>query len=75
MTHALCRQPERPIVEEAAGEEGGAAESRAAPGPVRGPLVLGALTVFAQASTISEIRLGVPALSIRLGLQARLRPL
>ena len=37
--------------------------------PQRQPLVVGALAVMLIASSINEIKLGVPAVSIRLGLQ------
>ena len=56
-------------MEKAATEEGGSAGQPQAASPPRALLELGALAVFLQASSITEIRLGVPALSIRLGLQ------
>ncbi len=37
--------------------------------PVRQPRVLGCLAVMLLASSITEVKLGVPAVSIRLGLQ------
>lgn len=37
--------------------------------PVRQPRQLGCLAVMLLASSIAEVKLGVPALSIRLGLQ------
>lgn len=39
--------------------------------PPRQPLVVGALAVMLLASSINEVKLGVPAVSIRLGLQVR----
>ncbi len=43
----------------------------APPPPVRQPRVLGCLAVMLLASSITEVKLGVPAVSIRLGLQVR----
>ena len=49
------------------GLEGGEAQRSLVP-PQR-PLVVGALAVMLLASSISEVKLGIPAVSIRLGLQ------
>ena len=60
-----CEQP--------AGNPGGGFGGRgsaAQRGPPRQPLVVGALAVMLLASSINEVKLGVPAVSIRLGLQA-----
>ena len=50
------------------GLEGGEAQRSVV--PPRQPLVVGALAVMLLASSINEVKLGVPAVSIRLGLQA-----
>lgn len=62
----MARKPEG---ERAAEGEGSSAP---APVPVRQPRVLGCLAVMLLASSITEVKLGVPAVSIRLGLQVTL---
>ena len=49
------------------GLEGGEAQRSLV--PPRQPLVVGALAVMLLASSINEVKLGIPAVSIRLGLQ------
>ena len=49
------------------GLEGG--EARRSLVPPQRPLVVGALAVMLLASSINEVKLGIPAVSIRLGLQ------
>ena len=70
---ASCREPQDPIVSSPRetpeeGLEGGEAQRSIV--PPRQPLVVGALAVMLLASSINEVKLGVPAVSIRLGLQA-----
>ena len=70
---ASCREPLDPIVSSPRetpeeGLEGGEAQRSMV--PPRQPLVVGALAVMLLASSINEVKLGVPAVSIRLGLQA-----
>lgn len=67
-----CRSPQDPIVSsprktpEEGLEDGEAQRSMV---PPRQPLVVGALAVMLLASSINEVKLGIPAVSIRLGLQ------
>lgn len=70
---ASCREPQDPIVSSPRatpeeGLEGGEAQRSVV--PPRQPLVVGALAVMLLASSINEVKLGIPAVSIRLGLQA-----
>ena len=70
---ASCRETLDPIVSSPRktpeeGLEGGEAQRSVV--PPRQPLVVGALAVMLLASSINEVKLGVPAVSIRLGLQA-----
>ena len=60
----MARKPE--------GERAAEGEGSSAPAPVRQPRVLGCLAVMLLASSITEVKLGVPAVSIRLGLQVTL---
>ena len=66
------RNPQDPIVSSprATPEEGleGGEAQRSLVSPQR-PLVVGALAVMLLASSINEVKLGIPAVSIRLGLQ------
>ena len=67
-----CRSPQDPIVSSPRetpeeGLEGGEAQRSLV--PPRQPLVVGALAVMLLASSINEVKIGVPAVSIRLGLQ------
>ncbi|CAL5228044.1 g11108 [Coccomyxa viridis] len=66
------RNPQDPIVSSPRatpeeGLEGG--EARRSLVPPQRPLVVGALAVMLLASSINEVKLGIPAVSIRLGLQ------
>ena len=71
---AGCRNPQEPIVSSPrkSPEEGTEdTEAQRSVVPPRQPLVVGALAVMLLASSINEVKLGVPAVSIRLGLQVR----
>ena len=71
---AGCRNPQEPIVSSPrkSPEEGTEdTEAQRSVIPLRQPLVVGALAVMLLASSINEVKLGVPAVSIRLGLQVR----
>ena len=70
---ASYREPLDPIVSSPRetpeeGLEGGEAQRSVV--PPQQPLVVGALAVMLLASSINEVKLGIPAVSIRLGLQA-----
>jgi hypothetical protein len=70
--NVTCRSPQNPIVSSPRktpeeGTESGEAQRSVV--PPRQPLVVGALAVMLIASSINEVKLGVPAVSIRLGLQ------
>jgi len=71
---AGCRNPQEPIVSSPrkSPEEGTEdTEAQRSVVPPRQPLVVGALAVMLLASSINEVKLGVPAVSIRLGLQVK----
>ena len=68
----MCCSPlERPASARATEDGSGVQQAGAPPLPGRVPRTLGALAVMLLASSITEVKLGVPAVCIRLGLQVR----